>query len=72
MSGILLDNKSEMMWGKASVAQLGVIVWRGPKKFMGNLIQMAKLKGMIGTQNLPRREQECYLGLNVLSEFLLS
>lgn len=71
MSGLLLDNKPEMMWRKSSVAQLGEIVWRDPENSWETSFKMAKLKGEIWTQNLPRTEQECYLELNVLSEFLI-
>jgi len=72
MSGLLPENKLEIMYRKAFVAQLGAIVWRGPENSRETSFKMPKLLGEIWTQNLPRTEWECYLDLKVLSEFLIS
>ena len=72
MSGLLLDNKSDLIWRKVYVVQLGEIFWRDPENSWENSFKMAKLKGEFWTQNLPRTQQECYLDLDVLLEFLIS
>jgi len=61
MSGLLLENKLEIIWRKASVAQLCAIVWRGPENSRETSFKMPKLLAEIWTQNVPRTEQECYL-----------